>query len=391
MDHGWSSPSCWRIACTCSGVAFRPAEDHRRVAAEAAEQHEDQQHDAEQRRHHLPQAPDEVGGHRVRGRERRWREVLDFAAPSLREAMTQPDYKDDVRGPSPGVEADQPALIHRRAAARRRRIGLRQPRGGRRCRIAARRRCHQGAALRLPGRRDRLRSGAGRAICIHASSPRTSSRRRTASTTWRGRRRSCPRPRSALPEVADDFRTWTVRIRPGIYFADDPAFKGRPRELIAADYVYTWKRFFDPATRSPAYAGFLEEGVHRRRRAAPAGARRRSGHSTTTARSKACARSTATPCSSGWRRRGRAFSTRSPTAASTARWRARWSSSTANASPSIRSAPGRSGSARGAAARSIVLERNPSYREVRYDAEPDRRRRRRARRCCSASRAGACR
>jgi ABC-type transport system substrate-binding protein len=70
-----------------------------------------------------------------------------------------------------------------------------------------------------------------------------------------------PETAAAMPEVADDFRTWTVRIRPGIHFHDDPAFKGRPRELTAADYVYTWKRFFDPAVRSPAYAGFREEGV----------------------------------------------------------------------------------------------------------------------------------
>jgi hypothetical protein len=36
---------------------------------------------------------------------------------------------------------------------------------------------------------------------------------------------------------------------PGIFFADDPAFQGRPRELVAADYVYALKRFADPRTR----------------------------------------------------------------------------------------------------------------------------------------------
>jgi len=55
------------------------------------------------------------------------------------------------------------------------------------------------------------------------------------------------------PEVSEDFRTWTVRIRPGIYFQDDPVFKGKPRELIAQDYVYSWKRFFDPRWKSPAF------------------------------------------------------------------------------------------------------------------------------------------
>jgi ABC-type transport system substrate-binding protein len=42
----------------------------------------------------------------------------------------------------------------------------------------------------------------------------------------------------AMPEVSDGFRTWTVRIKPGIYFADDPVFKGAKRELVAQDYVY---------------------------------------------------------------------------------------------------------------------------------------------------------
>ena len=29
-----------------------------------------------------------------------------------------------------------------------------------------------------------------------------------------------------MPEVSEDFRVWTVRIKPGIYFQDDAAFKG---------------------------------------------------------------------------------------------------------------------------------------------------------------------
>ena len=70
-----------------------------------------------------------------------------------------------------------------------------------------------------------------------------------------------PDTAEALPDIADDFRTWTLRIRPGIFFADDPAFGGTPRELVAADYAYAWKRFFDPANKSPSYTGFDEEGV----------------------------------------------------------------------------------------------------------------------------------
>ena len=59
-----------------------------------------------------------------------------------------------------------------------------------------------------------------------------------------------PLTAAALPEVSPDFRVWTVRLRPGIYFADDPAFKGQRRELTARDYVYSIMRTADPANRS---------------------------------------------------------------------------------------------------------------------------------------------
>ena len=55
---------------------------------------------------------------------------------------------------------------------------------------------------------------------------------------------------AALPEVSADGKVFTVRLAPGIFFADDPAFKGRRRELTAADYVYSIKRFFDPKYNS---------------------------------------------------------------------------------------------------------------------------------------------
>ncbi len=54
----------------------------------------------------------------------------------------------------------------------------------------------------------------------------------------------------ALPEVSADFTTITVRIRPGIYFQDHPAFKGQRRELVAQDYVYSIKRFYNPKFKS---------------------------------------------------------------------------------------------------------------------------------------------
>ena len=63
-----------------------------------------------------------------------------------------------------------------------------------------------------------------------------------------------PRTAAALPEVSADFRIWTVRLTPGIFFAADPAFKGARRELVAHDYAYVYKRFADPANKSPAWA-----------------------------------------------------------------------------------------------------------------------------------------
>jgi oligopeptide transport system substrate-binding protein len=56
---------------------------------------------------------------------------------------------------------------------------------------------------------------------------------------------------TGMPEISADGRVWTIRIRPGIYFADDPAFAGKKRELTAADFVYEWKRVVDPRVRSP--------------------------------------------------------------------------------------------------------------------------------------------
>ena len=64
--------------------------------------------------------------------------------------------------------------------------------------------------------------------------------------------RVVPKTASALPEISNDGRTWRIRIKPGIRFTDDPAFKGVPRELVAQDYVYSWKRLLDPRVRSPS-------------------------------------------------------------------------------------------------------------------------------------------
>jgi len=49
--------------------------------------------------------------------------------------------------------------------------------------------------------------------------------------------------------ITDGGKTWTMRVKPGIFFTDDAAFKGKPRELVAADYVYSYKRWLDPNLR----------------------------------------------------------------------------------------------------------------------------------------------
>ncbi len=63
-----------------------------------------------------------------------------------------------------------------------------------------------------------------------------------------------PLTADGMPQASEDFRTWTVRLKPGIFFADDPAFKGKKRELVAEDYVYSIKRFADPKVNSSAWS-----------------------------------------------------------------------------------------------------------------------------------------
>jgi ABC-type transport system substrate-binding protein len=60
-----------------------------------------------------------------------------------------------------------------------------------------------------------------------------------------------PSTLAAMPEVTEGGTVYTMRVKPGIFFADDPAFGARRRELVAEDYVYSIKRLFDPKLRSP--------------------------------------------------------------------------------------------------------------------------------------------
>ncbi len=67
-----------------------------------------------------------------------------------------------------------------------------------------------------------------------------------------------PSTAQALPEIRDDGRTMVFKLKRGIFFTPDPAFKGKPRELVAEDYVYSWKRLIDPKMRS--FWSFLLDG-----------------------------------------------------------------------------------------------------------------------------------
>ncbi len=60
-----------------------------------------------------------------------------------------------------------------------------------------------------------------------------------------------PRTLEAMPTVADGGKTYLFHLRRGIFFTPDPAFRGKPRELTAADQAYGLKRLLDPAVKSP--------------------------------------------------------------------------------------------------------------------------------------------
>ncbi len=53
-----------------------------------------------------------------------------------------------------------------------------------------------------------------------------------------------------LPQIGDGGRTFTLKVRRGIYFTPHPAFGNAKRELTAEDYLFGMKRIIDPAVRS---------------------------------------------------------------------------------------------------------------------------------------------
>ena len=60
-----------------------------------------------------------------------------------------------------------------------------------------------------------------------------------------------PRTLAEMPTVSDNGATFLCKVQKGIFFADDAVFKGKQRELTAADYAYSLKRLLDPKVKSP--------------------------------------------------------------------------------------------------------------------------------------------
>lgn len=60
-----------------------------------------------------------------------------------------------------------------------------------------------------------------------------------------------PNLAEGLPQISADGLIYTIRIKPGVHFIDDPSFPdGQGRAVTASDFVYSLKRHFDPASRA---------------------------------------------------------------------------------------------------------------------------------------------
>ena len=71
-----------------------------------------------------------------------------------------------------------------------------------------------------------------------------------------------PNTAQALPKIEQEGKVYTFKIQPGIYFTDDPAFKGKRRALTAQDYIYSIQRVRDPKNHSPTYS-FIDGNIQR--------------------------------------------------------------------------------------------------------------------------------
>lgn len=68
-----------------------------------------------------------------------------------------------------------------------------------------------------------------------------------------------PNTLAAMPTVDDGGKRYLFQLRQDVYFTPDPAFKGARRQVTAEDYVYSLKRLYQPALKSPWL--YLLDGV----------------------------------------------------------------------------------------------------------------------------------
>lgn len=71
-----------------------------------------------------------------------------------------------------------------------------------------------------------------------------------------------PNLAAAMPSISEDNLTYTIPLRQGVRFIDDPVFpNGEGREVVAEDVVYSLKRHFDPDNISQGawlWEGYIE-------------------------------------------------------------------------------------------------------------------------------------
>lgn len=68
--------------------------------------------------------------------------------------------------------------------------------------------------------------------------------------------RIVPHAAESLPEISADGKTYTFKVKKGLFFTPHDVFKGQRRELTAQDFVYTLLRHADPKNRSPQVSDF---------------------------------------------------------------------------------------------------------------------------------------
>ncbi|MFZ6849963.1 ABC transporter substrate-binding protein [Undibacterium sp. RuRC25W] len=69
-----------------------------------------------------------------------------------------------------------------------------------------------------------------------------------------------PQTADGLPDISVDGKTFTIKLKKGIYFTPDDAFKGKKRELTMNDYIYSIKRLMDPRVAS-AHSWLFEQKI----------------------------------------------------------------------------------------------------------------------------------